>query len=314
MNVGHSNLASIRLRSALAAKSLSDVGWISSVGEVIVGSPDVLIIGKIGSNDISRRTEDWIKKLIKAKNSGCKLILDYTDNHLGFDSPMATFYQEAISLADYLVAPGIFLSEQLSEKMRKPTTIIPDPIEVPLVPVKSSSRQDLLRGFWFGHRTNVSYLVEFIEYKLNHSDELEIIVLSDNIALETLRKHKFKTSARVSLRLAPWSIKNMMNAAKISDFCIVPSNLNDPRKAGASSNRLITSLSLGLPTAVTMLPSYATFSDYVVDIESDFFRDFLRDVACMNSKVSAAQVEILPSFFPTVIGNQWVSLVKQSIQ
>ena len=116
--IWHSNLASIRLRSALAAKSMSDAGWTSSVGESISGSPDVLLVGKIGSNDIVRRTSEWLEKLLSAKNSGCRIILDYTDNHLGFDSPMRPFYQEAITLADHLVAPGAFLSANVGLRTR----------------------------------------------------------------------------------------------------------------------------------------------------------------------------------------------------
>lgn len=311
--VWHSNLASIRLRSALAAKSMSDAGWVTSVGERVAGNPDVLLVGKIGSNDIVRRTSEWLEKLLSVKHSGGKVILDYTDNHLGFDSQMRPFYQEAIALADHLVAPGAFLSEQLGIRVSTPVTLIPDPIEVPILSTKDGSKQSVPRALWFGHRTNVSYLVEFIENKLHLTDTLELIVLSDEIALEALRQHKFKTRASITLKLASWSVENLIKAAKISDMCIVPSNLNDPRKAGASSNRLITSLSLGLPTAVNMLPSYADFCEYVVDIESDFFRDFLKNPAYMNSKISTAQKDIVPSFFAEVIGKQWLHLIGQSI-
>lgn len=313
MAIWHSNLASIRLRSALAAKSMSDAGWTSSVGERVSGNPDVLLVGKIGSNDIVRRTSEWLEKLLSAKNSGCRIILDYTDNHLGFDSPMRPFYQEAITLADHLVAPGAFLSEQLSTRVKTPITLIPDPIEVPILPTKVGGNPSVLRALWFGHRTNVSYLVEFMENKLHSTDTLALIVLSDEVALEALRQHQFKTRASVSLKLASWSVENLIKAAKISDICLVPSNLNDPRKAGASSNRLITSLCLGLPTAVNMLHSYAEFREYVVDIESDFFREFLKNPACMNSKISTAQSEIVPSFFAEVIGKQWLRLIEQSI-
>ncbi len=311
--VWHSNLASIRLRSALAAKSMADAGWVASVGENVAGNPDVLLVGKIGSNDIVRITSEWLEKLLSVKHSGGKVILDYTDNHLGFDSPMRPFYQEAITLSDHLVAPGAFLSEQLGIRAKTPITLIPDPIEVPILPTKDGGNQSIPRALWFGHRTNVSYLVEFMENKLHSTDTLELIVLSDEIALEALRQHKFKTRASITLKLASWSVENLIKAAKISDMCIVPSNLNDPRKAGASSNRLITSLSLGLPSAVNMLPSYADFRDYVVDIESDFFREFLKNPACMNPKISAAQSEIVPSFFAEVIGKQWLRLIEQSI-
>ncbi len=304
-----SNLASIRMRSALAAKCMSTAGWKTSIGENVFEDPDLILVGKIGAHDIDQRTTDWIRKLQKAKRKNCKILVDYTDNHLGFDSPMGPFYSSALQLADHFVTPGTFLSDQLAAKSKQPITLIPDPIEVPILPVKIEKTNTPLRALWFGHRTNIPYLVNFIESKITTNDTLEVIILSDESALNALRGHQFRTSAKISLRLAPWSVKNLTSASHFSDICIIPSDPNDPRKAGASSNRLITALALGLPTAVDLLPSYTDFSDFVVEIQSIKFNAFLRNPEIMNNKTETAQREIVPRFFPTAIGQRWVDLI-----
>ena len=177
------------------------------------------------------------------------------------------------------------------------------------MPVKSGKPNSPIRALWFGHRTNISYLVNFIERQLRPEYTLEILILSDEFALNALRSHQFRTAAGVTLSLAPWSLKNLISASQISDFCIIPSDPNDPKKAGASSNRLVTALALGLPTAVDLLPSYADFSDFVVEIQSQNFSEFLKNPEVMNDKTTVAQQEVIPRFIPSAIGQQWVNLI-----
>jgi hypothetical protein len=312
-SLSESNLASIRMRSALAASCLCATGWKASIGEVVSSDPDVILVGKIGANDIAQRTSGWIRKLQKAKGKRCKVLVDYTDNHLEFDSPMRPFYSAALELADHFIVPGIFLAQRLAHRSEKPIALIPDPIEVPVIPVKSGKPNSPIRALWFGHRTNISYLVDFIERQLTSEHTLEIIVLSDEFALSALRSHQFRTAARVTLSLVPWSIKNLISSSQISDICIIPSDPNDPKKAGASSNRLVTALALGLPTAVDLLPSYVDFSDFVVEIQSRAFGELLRAPEIMNDKTTVAQHEVIPNFTPSTIGQQWVDLLDSII-
>ncbi len=304
-----SNLASIRMRSALAADCMDAAGWKTSIGENILENPDLILVGKIGAHDIAQRTTHWIRKLQKAKRENCKILVDYTDNHLGFDSPMGPFYLSALQLADHFVTPGTFLSHQIAIKSQQPITLIPDPIEVPTLPVKTGKPNSPLRALWFGHRSNIPYLVNFIETKRPTNDLLEVIVLSDESALNALREYQFRTATKISLHLAPWSLKNLISASQVSDICIIPSDPKDPRKAGASSNRLITALALGLPTAVDLLPSYTDFSDFVTEIQSHSFIEFLKNPETMYDKTITAQQEIVPCFSAVAIGQQWVNLL-----
>ena len=98
--LNESNLASIRLRSAIAAKYLSENGSTISVGEFIPKISNIILVGKIGANDIIKRTKLWLDQIQSAKNKSVKIFIDYTDNHLGFESPMRSFYKKALKLAE----------------------------------------------------------------------------------------------------------------------------------------------------------------------------------------------------------------------
>ena len=80
------------------------------------------------------------------------------------------------------------------------------------------------------------------------------------------------------------------------------------KKKGAGHNRLITSLTLGLPTIATMLPSYEQFKDYFVDIDSLEFISILKNRSLLKSKVILAQKKIVPLFLPKVLSRKWLKV------
>jgi hypothetical protein len=306
----NSNLASIRLRSALIAKFLSMAGWQVTAGENTIEKPDILLIGKIGAFNIAEREALWIKQITYAKTQGAKIYFDYTDNHLGFNSKMQSFCKSAAHLADHCITPSLYLAKALSAEINCPISIIPDPIEVSLFPTKKIEIDVKRKLLWFGHATNIPYLLNFIENQLIDQDDFELMVLSNTDGLNIFKNHIFKKKYKIQIILNQWSVENMIAASRITDICIIPSDPKDPRKAGASSNRLITSLSLGLPTAVDLLPSYTDFSEYCVDIKSEEFRKMLKHPTQFYHLVERAQMEIVPLFNQEPIGRQWVKLLQ----
>lgn len=307
-----SNLASIRLRSALVDQQMRATGWEVTFGEVIPGKPDVVLVGKIGAQNISERGAYWISQLISARSVGSKIFLDFTDNHLRSDSPMQEFYRRALPIADHCIAPGSYLKNLLSSHVGCPVSLVADPLEISTFQVTDRPHNEPLSLFWFGHGSNLPYLVKFLEQQLIESDFFRLVVLCDSNSLTALKQYRLKTKAKLSVALGVWSIDSMINASRGADLCIIPSDPTDPRKAGASSNRLITSLALGLPTATDMLPSYQEFADYVVDLKSNDFRETLLNPKKLHVKTAEAQHQIIPRFTPEVIGKQWLELLSQT--
>lgn len=298
-----SHLASIRLRTTPSVVATQALGWDVTVGENISGTPSTILIGKIGANNIEVRQEKWLDQIRKAKGSA-KVFLDYTDNHLGFDSSMSRFYESAIKEVDGCIVPSQGMAALLSSGWNGPISIIEDPVEVYAFPPKELAGQPTTL-LWFGHSSNIDFLINFLSSGFNIGDHIRLIVLSNEAGLNHFASSNLVSPAKIEFNLALWSIENMVEAAKISDMCIIPSDLSNPKKMGASANRLITALTLGLPTAADNLPSYREFSNYYCDLRDKSFREVLRNPSKFGYLASNAQAELGPRFSMSKIEHDW---------
>jgi len=304
-----SHLASIRLRTAIIAKYLPQQGSTVSFGETIPETSNIIFVGKIGADDIKKKEKLWLNQMKSAKNKNIKIFLDYTDHHLAFESELRTFYESALKLTDYITAPSDHLKILLNNYFSKEIFVIPDPIEVPVLSPKISKTNGIL---WFGHATNIVYLINFLEECPASYEVFKLIVVSSDVALNFLANHKFQKKIRFKVSLQRWSLKALIEASKISDICIIPSDYNDPKKSGVSSNRLITSLALGLPTVAEIMPSYAEFSKYFFNIRSNSLIETMSNSSSSGFRklISEAQQKIIPKFLPRAIAHQWIELFK----
>jgi hypothetical protein len=304
-----SNLASIRLRSAVVFEYLKNQGHLVSIGEQVPANSDIIIVGKIGANNIVARAPSWLDSIAKAKSNGSKIFLDYTDHHLGFDSSMSIFYKAALDIVDTCVTPSEHLKFKLSEFFSGEIHVIPDPIEISVSPPKLVTKIKTI--LWFGHASNVGYLIQWLE-GLPAGNSFNLIGLTNENGFKLFSTYRFSTRAQVHAKFFDWSIENMIESVKYADFCVIPSDINDPRKSGASSNRLLTALALGLPTAATILPSYREFSEYFLNLESCRLALELSEIRKLTEKVVEAQAHVIPRYSMKGIGQRWVELLEPS--
>lgn len=301
--LGRSCLASIRLRSAPSIAAAQSLGWSVTVGENISGTPSIILIGKIGANNIEERQKMWLAQISKSKGSA-KIFLDYTDHHLGHHSLMSSFYELAIQEVNGCVVPSKIMAELLFSKWNGPINIIEDPVEVDIIPPKILAGHPVTL-LWFGHSSNIDFLINFLPIGFNAGDHIRLIVLSNQAGLNHLENSNLGSPAKIEFNLALWSLENMVEAAKIADMCIIPSDLTSQKKMGASSNRVITALTLGLPTAADNLPSYREFANYYCDLRSSSFREFLANPLAFNHTVKEAQSELSARFSMKKIEQDW---------
>lgn len=304
-----SNLASIRLRSAVCIDALKAASLSVDHGESISLGVRKIIIGKIGAHDISNRTASWLNQISRAKDVGAKIFLDYTDHHLGFESPMRDFYRKALPLVDHCISSSEYISFLLQEQFSGPITVIEDAVEIASIKPKEYLCTQPTTALWFGHSTNIHYLIDFInssQFLLNGNN---LIVLSNEAGLGIFSETTLRINSPAQIKLGLWSPDVMLQAAMVSDFCIIPSNLSDSRKLGVSSNRLITAFALGLPTAADHLPSYQKYSDYYVDIRSSKFFHLAENPLLFN-QVTNAQSKLLKKYSFEKIGSDWLTLLK----
>jgi hypothetical protein len=307
--ISQSNLASIRLRVFPCTEGLRESGYPFTFGEQINYSADVIIIGKIGVNDIYSRTSYWLAQLNDAKSRGVFIYLDYTDHHLGVDTPMSVFYQKAVSLADCCIVSSKYMAYLLQTFYAGPIVVIEDSIEIELQPVKDKVFTNRSTALWFGHSSNIGFLIDFINSSYFLMTGCNLIVLSNESGLNIFHSSQFKIVNSQQIQLGIWSVDAMVRAAQVSDFCIIPSNLSNSKKLGASSNRLITSLALGLPTAADCLPSYKEFNQFYVDIRSSNFNILLTNPLIFSDQVLSAQSSIVNRFLLQKISSDWLKLL-----
>ena len=292
--------ASIRLRSFVS--SLHNNFYTFSFGENMPLYTNILVIGKIGSFDIEKRGLHWSNQIKMAHYSECKVILDYTDNHIMLNSPMTLFYKSVLPFINYAVTPSEQMSFLLSNIWKGYIYTIEDSIDIGIVKWSDYENKSLL---WFGHNTNIPFLLNFL--KMYHSEiseySLKIITNQDGIDYFT-KNNNSKTNVTTKL----WSLDTFVNECSSCDICIIPSDKQNLQKQGAGQNRLITSLALGLPTIATMLPSYEPFKDYFIDLNSLELSNALNNRRIFKSKVILAQKKIVPLFLPKVISRKWFKI------
>ncbi len=308
-----SSLASIRLRIAPCSEVLRKEGCQFTFGELVDHRADAIIVGKIGTSaDIDSRSNKWLAQLAEAKSRGISIYLDYTDHHLGFNSPMTFFYQSALSLTDCCIVPSEFMAKLLRAHYHGSIIVIEDSIEITSQSVKTKLVSSQSTALWFGHASNVNFLIDFINSSEFLISGCNLIVLSNENGLNIFSQSSLKFINRNQIRLGLWSVESMLNAARIADFSIIPSDLSNTRKLGISSNRLITSFALGLPTAADHLPSYQEFSDFYVDIRGPLFSKMVDTPLNFSNLTISAQSLCVDRFNSESIGQKWLSLLLNS--
>lgn len=300
------NLASVRLRAGAFISSHHPELRIS-FGESVREVPKVLIVGKIGSNDIYARAKSWLQIADRVKACGGQIICDYTDHHLGFESPMSEFYRELLPRIDHFVAPSQAMATLIAGFWRGGVRVIPDAVEVGITPPRAKEKSKERTVLWFGHSSNLRYLVDWIRdldcdgMSLN----LRLKILVDEQGLYWLKNNRPFSRCAMRIHARSWDVCAMTEEAQDCDICVIPSDPADLRKKGASSNRLLTGLALGLPVAADALDSYSEFSNYHVNLRSRDFKDLLRDPTSGHGAVLAAQNDLLSQFSMSEIGQCW---------
>jgi glycosyltransferase involved in cell wall biosynthesis len=311
-----SNLASIRLRTAVSANAAKEHGYKIDFSDGHKPTNSYLVIvGKIDGISDTKRPMRWMQHLRKAKQNGVRILIDYTDHHLAVDSAASRFYAEALPLADTVVCSSKMLATHLNEFVNCQKIIIEDPIEVS-VRAPRVRQNEQLTALWFGHSSNLPYLIEYLRNVLRLESKLRLIIMTNAYPLnqEYVQRLTCPELDFLDVNVVPWSQENLVEAASLSDFCLLPAGIDDPRKNGASSNRLLTAMALGLPVAADLLSSYMPFKSYFADIRSDEIVDIIKDPSQYFDCVEEVQKYIQDKFTKKAISNEWIDLIDKQIK
>lgn len=303
-----SNLASVRLRAALSAEKFTERGYkvnFCDGGENI--TPEILFIGKFNHSTDEQRFNRWIDYINLCKNNGTRIIIDYTDNHAYADNLMGDFYKKILPLSDMIICSSNKLAEYIKSLKYNHYTIIEDPIEYKFI--KPINKENLIRrALWFGHASNLGYFLDFLLKLKKYTLPIEFVALTNvyPMANELVEKLNSFLPKNIDVNFVEWSHQNMLDAASISDFCIIPAGINDSKKNGASSNRLLTALTLGLPVLADPLDSYLEFEKYFTKLNLENFANFNDGKIEYNfNNILLAQSLIMAKYTSEAIAKKW---------
>lgn len=304
-----SNLASHRLRLAVAAKGFRDAGGCSVlVGDQMTEKPDLLLVGKIGAQQIESRAPLWLKAMQSVRNAGGRVILDYTDNHLGYQSAMTRFYSQAAFIAQQIVVPSEGMRAALPGSLQTQVTVIPDALEYEPLPPRQTSTQI---GVWFGHGSNIPYLLDYFQKHAVARYFDSLIVCTDAATLSALSKSQ-TLKHMPPVRGIVWSVDNQRRALLAGDFAFLPVGLHDPKKAGAGTNRLLTALCLGLPVFTQSIDSYKKLRKYFVDLDGQNWSEAVNNLSSLRSMPIEFQALKLKSYTKTTLSLTWAASMETS--
>lgn len=304
-----SALASSRLRLAPAFEAAAALGFSVSVGDICPDSAELLLIGKIGSNEISRRAPRWLDHLHKVKQRGGRILLDYTDHHLETNSVMSPFYEQAISEVSTIITPTAPLASDLARDHKFiVANTVSDLLEYSPVRPNRKTLSGGTTAIWFGHPSNAAFLAQFIDANAARMASHRLIIVSSEPAIDILKRHAYRSRPSTGLAFIPWSPANLISASRQADYCLIPSDKNSPKRY-ASNNRLVTALTLGLPTIATPIPSYQEFSEYFAEEGTQQADELMANPNVAHNKIVAFQdTEISRFQLPSII-TAWQKLL-----
>lgn len=308
-----SSLASIRLRTAVAAVAAQENGYAVRISD---GQPssfaNLLIVGKIDYRSDPKRPDRWLTRLRTAKGHGARIGVDYTDHHLATNSPAAQFYKTALALADVIVCSSEMLGEHVEKYAKCRIVIIEDPIEVKVLPPKKKDGE-IPTALWFGHASNLLYLINYLRDDFKISQPMKLILMTNAYPFpkDLISQLDIPKLNALDVHVVPWSLNDLEKLAEISDFAMLPTGIFDPRKNGASSNRLLTSLALGLPVATDFLPSYLAFKDYFSNLRDKDFEVLVTKPYHQFDRVEDAQKLIKSRYMKENMAIQWLKLINE---
>lgn len=263
-------MASYRYRAETPANEINKLGFNAKINN---GEADIVIFSKPFMDDF--------ESAIKYKKEGCKIVVDFCDDHFQRES----MYSDFANLADALVCPTNIMRGRIYDYVKKDSVVIPDPYEQEECEPHAEGDNYL----WFGHMGNIKDILDVVQF------------LGD-------RKLRVVSGPQEIPSVIPWSPQNMKSAFEVSNICLLPTKSGVEYK---SPNRLLNAVRAGLFPVCMAHPSYNEFKHFCwvgnfptgLKWEAAFKRD-------LNTLVKVGQDYIRDRYSPEAIGRKWANFLE----
>ena len=242
--------------------------------------------------------------IAKQKQLGSKIITLYSDNLAVIKGPNGDLYRKVLFLSDLIIAPSKKLldyAKPFSANCQQ-FALIPDPLLTKKQNFRPIQKESPIRLIWFGNNANLQYLVQISNEIVQaidsekHTTNLTILTSEKGISKvhSYFKNRKILESDFLSIQFKIWDPNNQPSQLErelgSSHIALIPSDPADPRKAGASHNRLIDSINSGCIAIASPINSYLELSK--VSLLGYNFCELLRKAIIENERLCSKYSEL----------------------
>ena len=308
-------MASARLRMAVAASAVRAAGGTNRFVDGVayrhagdISGCDACVVPKF-TGDLP--PAPWLDAIRDVKAQGMSLVIDVCDYPFRSDKgAVPAFYKEAMALADAVVVNSVRMAEQMTPHFRKPVTVVEDAVLGAAAAVRFAPAGQL-KLLWFGHPSNLRFLEPWINALIRQGPKpcrLTVVTQDGWGAREAAVSLTRQCAPAFELVFVEWSLEATRRELAQCDLAILPSDPDDPRKSGASANRLAEVLQAGRFAVASPLHSYLPFSDvaWVGANLLDGLQWALANPQAVVERIGRGQSLVREKYAMDAIGRQWL--------
>ena len=299
--------ASSRIRAYTLLRSLAGIGCETALADI--DGADVVLVQK-------RVSPELLDIIARARDNGALIVYDVDDigralwYHI---APTALF--RLLGLVDVVITD----TEMHAESLRRDygiaaVEIVPDAVDYhPVAPARPPlSDGKSLRVLWFGSASNIA----LFERDLPALQSIEGVQV---VGLTNAHKLKALSARHPRVSFLPWARETFVEVLQSCDLTVL-SHDGSAADLAKSNNRMIASITWGVPALVSRTPEYertareahieyAVFGD---ETEMAGAIEHLRSPAARKAYLDSAQPEIWDRYSPHAVARRFLDVVNSS--
>lgn len=335
-------LASNRIQLEPARRAVIELGFAPTLLNLraekptclqLLGKPSCCIVGKLSHPDETFAQNILLANLAAIsilKSQSIPILVNYSDNLAATgNSAVESLYRSLLWHADAVIYPCQAM-QQLGQPWISPNNppqewIIEDPWQVEEQPYRPLKPNEQCRVIWFGHSSNLQYLLKELPKLLescNTHASYELTILSDSGTQKRVKQQFQKLPHRKpwTLRCIPWD--NSSQPGQLAQelgrahVAIIPSDAQDKRKLAASHNRAVDAIQAGCMVIASPLPSYKELHKLLLLSEdfSETINTGIRQYSRLTTKWKIHREKHMQIFSPDSNSRKWKNLIASSLK
>lgn len=312
-------LASARLRAGVASTFALRAGHRNvflngddpaAVGSVDLDAIDLCVVTKFFGTSSGRQWLDVLGRLVKNKR---KVLVDICEYPFVAkkNAAISDFYNKALPYCDVMTVNSTRMQELMAPHLGRKPLVIEDAILEPVQKPQFAPGK-VLKLLWFGHPTNFKYLAALIpSLKIfSQQQKCQLTIVSSAELKDKVPLVDKRLSAHFSTRFMAWGFLSQREALADCDLVLIPGDPADPRKSGASSNRIAETLQAGRFPVAAALGSYLPY-EQAAWLGKDLIAGIgfaLSQPQEVVERIRRGQALVKATVMPGLVGKQWLAL------